>query len=383
MKKRIFHIVLLLIAQISYGQNLPSTWVSGQKTADSCVFKFKNLKLTINGIPTTPSKSAALAIFANNGKTYECVGYHTIIGDSATIKTYAHDSTNPNGYSEGADYRILYWDLTGCQKILAWDSSKTTLVRTGHAFIVDSLFGFSTWVFYSPTTFSKSGTDPFPNNSDGVPVRFTSSGLLVDSSNGRINLRASPLGTATIKFTSDYCLLIDSAVVTITDSVKKTAPDSVSIHVIPPTCSSAGTIIAKVIGDTAKIWTTFELENTNTGTTYSNKSGIFDNLSDGKYGLSVLNDTNGRYDYPDPLIIARPEDCNNPIIAPDSKNGMQTLYIKDQGAGKILDSQGQLVKEMSLPGEWEGLDNKGNPVPMGDYYLFINGKQNKIITVIR
>ncbi len=341
--------------------------------------------LSIDNKKVNIAAGDALGVFVKNNNTaqYECVGYTNMTGSVDTINAYAPDS---NGFN-GSAYRILYWNNQNkCQTIMEISNSQALQINNTLTFTL--LKGSTTNIYYYGTLFQINSGSIVPNNPDTIPVFFSSNvgmnQFALDSISGIINTNASIAGSYNVFVKTDYCLLQDSINITLVsaDTAQK-APLSFHVTVTNPSCTNSGMVLVKIVGDTTKKIVEIDLLNTTSGITYSDASGGFYNLPEGLYSLSALDDSSKRYNHPSLILLSRSEDCHNPIISPDSKTGLQSIYIKEQGTGKILDNEGKTVKDIQLPGEWYGEDNKGNPVPMGDYYLFIDGHQNKVITVIR
>ena len=106
-------------------------------------------------------------------------------------------------------------------------------------------------------------------------------------------------------------------------------------------------------------------------------------LNDGTNSLTIQ-DTRGCVAQGPLINIARAENCNHPILVPDSQGEFSSFYIPySSGIAKIYDRSGKLKKQMHLPANWDGKDESGNIVPMGDYYIVCEGEKSLIVTVIK
>lgn len=75
-------------------------------------------------------------------------------------------------------------------------------------------------------------------------------------------------------------------------------------------------------------------------------------------------------------------DCRSVVMSPDTG---ETLTIPFQGLVHIYSNSGKLIKQFNAPGEWDGRDQQGQAVPMGNYVLISDLDRSKIIevTIIR
>ena len=107
-------------------------------------------------------------------------------------------------------------------------------------------------------------------------------------------------------------------------------------------------------------------------------------LEDGYYNLSVSDAKGCTALYPKPIVITKAENCENPVLAPESDGQFSSFFIPYQsGTAKIFDRFGQLRKQISLPAHWDGKDDNGNIVPLGDYYIVSDGEKSLVVTVIK
>jgi flagellar hook assembly protein FlgD len=114
-----------------------------------------------------------------------------------------------------------------------------------------------------------------------------------------------------------------------------------------------------------------------------NTNGKFDELREGNYQLIVRDSTGKETKYEKTISLIKQGDCTSSVLAPNSKDGLQAIFIPETGTANILNRDGTVIKKLTIPAEWDGRDSNGNDVQMGDYYLFINDQQSKVITVIR
>jgi hypothetical protein len=58
-------------------------------------------------------------------------------------------------------------------------------------------------------------------------------------------------------------------------------------------------------------------------------------------------------------------------------------YIRAIGSTKIYNSEGRMIKELTTPSDWDGSDQSGQLVPMGQYYIITNDKEKSALTVLK
>lgn len=106
-------------------------------------------------------------------------------------------------------------------------------------------------------------------------------------------------------------------------------------------------------------------------------------VNDGAYQLSIKDKNGCAMAYSGAIEISRTDDCNYPILAPNSTGALATIFIPHAGIAKIYDKNGVLQKQLSVPAHWDGTDENGHQVKMGDYYIICDDHENIIVTVIR
>jgi len=89
---------------------------------------------------------------------------------------------------------------------------------------------------------------------------------------------------------------------------------------------------------------------------------------------SVIIDTNKRFDYKN--------DCTK-YFTPNGDGNGDSWLIQDIGKVKIINAQGQLVKELECPAEWDGSSNKNIPLPDGMYIIILPNGSKSSITLFR
>jgi hypothetical protein len=107
----------------------------------------------------------------------------------------------------------------------------------------------------------------------------------------------------------------------------------------------------------------------------------FQNILPGKYDLIITDQNNCKTVLNNFLDVPVSADCDN-IITPNADGVDDTYYLPQSGKMKVLSKEGKIIKEIPIPGEWDGTDNAGNIVPIGLYILLINEKDKIEIIVL-
>jgi len=123
----------------------------------------------------------------------------------------------------------------------------------------------------------------------------------------------------------------------------------------------------------------YELTSKASGKKHRSTDGKFNGLSETSYSL-VLKVDNGCSK--DTLVVLSQKDCEEVIMSPDGDGISDTFYFDEIGKVSIYDKRGQLIKTLSIPGEWDGSSEKGK-VFSGFYVADVNnGKKFVGITVL-
>jgi hypothetical protein len=147
------------------------------------------------------------------------------------------------------------------------------------------------------------------------------------------------------------------------------------------TCLRGGSIL---IQDTN--WHTdkpisYILDNTHNLQIASESPSFFD-VPIGNYSLTAYNANGCKAMYPQKINIIKTGICEGNVFTPNGDGLADTYYIPMQGTAKIYNHLGLLVREISLPTEWDGTDSSGNPVSMGVYLIVCQDKEMSV-TLIR
>lgn len=112
----------------------------------------------------------------------------------------------------------------------------------------------------------------------------------------------------------------------------------------------------------------------NSGEIYS-ADGNFDKLEEGVYLLSIRSG-NCVKEYPDSIKIGK-KTCKSIFITPNGDGIDEDYYISERGNAVIRDKSGYLIKEIQLPGSWDGTSQSGKVSP-GLYFIDINNGEHII-----
>lgn len=90
----------------------------------------------------------------------------------------------------------------------------------------------------------------------------------------------------------------------------------------------------------------------------------------------------GGYAYLEDSIEVEPCNTSN-VFSPDDDGQMDTYYIKDSGVARIYNAQGKLVRQLAVPGSWDGRTETGELAPTDYYSVIINENKVLHVTLIR
>ncbi len=103
---------------------------------------------------------------------------------------------------------------------------------------------------------------------------------------------------------------------------------------------------------------------------------------EGTYDLVVTDATGCEVTFASKLIVNRNTQCD-PIFYPNGDGVADTYYIENTGNAKIYDKSGVLIKDLTIPGNWDGTNTKGELVESGLYLIVINANFSIPLTLIR
>lgn len=114
----------------------------------------------------------------------------------------------------------------------------------------------------------------------------------------------------------------------------------------------------------------FDIEGVQTHTKYSSTSGLFLNLEDLEYRLTVSTSNGCTYIIPETIEIPR-ENCKQLVLTPNGDGVDDNYYFSQTGNAKVVDKFGNTVCQLTLPKLWDGYVND-HRVPAGYYLININ-----------
>ena len=104
------------------------------------------------------------------------------------------------------------------------------------------------------------------------------------------------------------------------------------------------------------------------------KEGIYDLIVKDALGCEVT--------FNSKLIVPRNEQCD-PVFYPNGDGIADTYFIEESGTAKIYNKNGEMVKELDTPANWDGTTKKGQDAPTGLYVIVVNGNTNIKVTLLR
>lgn len=102
----------------------------------------------------------------------------------------------------------------------------------------------------------------------------------------------------------------------------------------------------------------------------------------GNYDVYVK-DTNGcAYSISNYINVKLAEKCSD-LFSPNGDGLADSFFIDGSGMAIIRNKYGKKVKEISLPGEWDGNDASGKPVEVGIYSITFSNNEYRKVTILR
>lgn len=155
--------------------------------------------------------------------------------------------------------------------------------------------------------------------------------------------------------------------------------NSFSFATKPITCTSKGEI--QITNNSSENINKYFLTGVNTGAKLEAQNGLFENLSETKFLLTIQKNELCSIDNPSIIYLPK-NDCKEVIITPNGDGDQDSYYFQQDGIAKIYSKDGVLQTTLQIPTEWKGLSNSGNVAP-GYYYAEINnGSEFVLISVI-
>jgi hypothetical protein len=108
---------------------------------------------------------------------------------------------------------------------------------------------------------------------------------------------------------------------------------------------------------------------------------VIKNISPGIYDLKISDRNNCSVVIKNFINIPAAADCDN-VITPNGDGKNDSYYVGNTGTIQVLSKEGRVIKELPVPGPWDGTDNTGEVVPMGLYIILINGTRKVGVVVV-
>lgn len=114
-----------------------------------------------------------------------------------------------------------------------------------------------------------------------------------------------------------------------------------------------------------------------------NRVENLEEVPEGIYQIEVSDQRNCIDNYPEEITVL--QNCLNdyPVFSPDQDGIEDEYFIPHEGTVKIFDRNGVMLKELNTPAYWDGTDDAGNQMPMGNYVMMTESGRVVNITIIR
>jgi len=123
----------------------------------------------------------------------------------------------------------------------------------------------------------------------------------------------------------------------------------------------------------------YRLRNILTGQLHASLSGV----PEGVYNLEVIDDRDCIATFPERITILQKCLENYPVFTPNGDDIEDRYFIPHEGSVKIYNRDGNLIKELATPDYWDGTNNAGNLLPMGNYFIVTDTGNVVNITIVR
>lgn len=154
----------------------------------------------------------------------------------------------------------------------------------------------------------------------------------------------------------------------------------VTYQVTEADCWTEGKLnIQDILAFNAQGMIEYKLSNTLTGEVLYD----LNNIREGAYRLAVY-DERGCEATKDEIITVI-QKCREeyPVFTPDFDGQEDEYFIPHQGVVKIYNREGRLIKELNTPAYWDGTDDSGNEMPMGNYVMVTDDNRIVNITIVK
>ena len=345
-------------------------WSTGQTTQSITVTTAGIYTLTvIDSIGCTISKDTTVmsnfpppSIQLGND-TSICFGGTIILKSKIPLVNYV--------WSTGSQNPTLTISSTGTYFLTANDSHNCSISDS----IKVTIRNQNTITLGKDTSFCTNGSIILtPQSTNNIQSVLWNSGSTSNS------LTVNSAGIYSVKVIDSYgCSSLDSIKITLKDITL----GQLNYTVSNAKCNQLGQIsvdLSTISGDTPPLQYTFVniLTNSTTNTLVNHLE-----TSEGLYELRITDVRGCSATYPNTIQVSKTNDCKNPILAPDSNGLLGSVFIPFNGTTKIFDKNGNLKKQINAPNNWDGTDDGGSQLPMGDYFVIGTDGNTLTITIIK
>lgn len=158
-------------------------------------------------------------------------------------------------------------------------------------------------------------------------------------------------------------------------------PNNIIIDIDPVTCQTKGSIQideSSLMG--ASFPVSYEIIDQSNNQHMSSDNGRFEGLDQGAYTLIITQEDQCTFVLKDAFELSISSDNCDIVIGPNGSS--QSYYIEAEGTAKIYNSAGQLVRELTIPGNWDGKTNTGH-IQSDQYFIQVNEDALIPVSVVR
>lgn len=113
----------------------------------------------------------------------------------------------------------------------------------------------------------------------------------------------------------------------------------------------------------------------------SSKSLILNDVSSGRYSLTISDINNCSIKLQNYIFVPVPTGCMD-SFTPNGDGIEDTYFLDKSGTAKIYTKNGTLVRILNTPSGWDGSDDSGKLCPMGYYIIIINGQEKTGVVLV-
>ena len=113
------------------------------------------------------------------------------------------------------------------------------------------------------------------------------------------------------------------------------------------------------------------------------RSQNMETVPEGIYQIEVTDERECTSVYEEDITIEQKCLEDYPVFTPNQDGTEDEYFIPYVGTVRIFDRNGTLMKELTTPAYWDGTDNSGTQMPMGNYLMLTEKGRVVNITIIR